>query len=117
MKRLIGILICFISIVAYAVDYTPFASQYTVETPMRSVNNASYMSSGSVYTSEVYAVGASGPASAPSRPRYAPPGTDNSGYDPNNPQFAPLGDAFITLLLMVMAYATSILLRRRKSRV
>lgn len=29
----------------------------------------------------------------------------------------PIGDALIPLLLMVMAYATSILLRRRKSRV
>ena len=35
----------------------------------------------------------------------------------NNGTQQPLGDAFFPLLLMVMAYATSVLLRRRKSRV
>ena len=116
MRQLFAILICSIGISAYAIDYTAMQMTTPVAS-MQSVNSSAYMSSGSVYTSEVYAIGANSPSAAPSRPRYAPPGTDDSGHDPNNPQFAPLGDAFIPLLLMVMVYATSVLLRRRKSRV
>ena len=37
--------------------------------------------------------------------------------DPKDPYLTPIGDALIPLLLMMMAYAISILLRRRKSRV
>lgn len=43
-------------------------------------------------------------AHSPARgPRKAPPGTDDSGYDPANPQFSPLGDAVLPLLLMALA--------------
>ena len=37
--------------------------------------------------------------------------------DPKDPYLTPIGDAFIPLLLMVMAYAAYTLLRRRRSRV
>lgn len=36
--------------------------------------------------------------------------------DPKDPYLTPIGDALIPLLLMVMAYATFVLLRRRKGR-
>lgn len=116
MKKILAILILMIGIKAYAVDYTIGASQATAPSvSMQSVNSSAYMSSGSKYTPEVYPVGASAPSAA-AGPRKTPPGGGGgaSGYDPNNPQFAPLGDALIPLFLMVMAYATSILLRRRK---
>lgn len=115
-KKIIAILICSIGISAYAIDYTAMQMTTPVAS-MQSVNSSAYMSSGSTYTPEVYTVGASAPSAA-AGPRKAPPGGGGtSGYDPNNPQFAPLGDALIPLLLMVMAYATYLLLRRRKSRV
>ena len=115
-KKIIAILICSIGISAYAIDYTAMQISTPAAT-MQSVNSSAYMSSGSKYTPEVYPVGASAPSAA-AGPRKAPPGGGGeSGYDPNNPQFAPLSDALIPLLLMVMAYAISILLRRRKSRV
>lgn len=120
MKQLLVILFCSIGISVYAVEYMPMQSAMPSAT-MQSVNNTGVMSSGSAYTSAVYAVGASGVSSAPSPaagPRKAPPGGGGeSDYDPNNPQFAPLGDALIPLLLMVMAYATYLLLLRRRSRV
>ena len=56
--------------------------------------------------------GAGGPRRAPSTP--GTPYTPGQGSQEN--QF-PIGDALIPLLLMVMAYATYLLLRRRKSRV
>ena len=79
--------------------------------------------SGSAYSAQVTAVGAVeatdmattttdtySPAQAPSGPRrIVTPG--NSGTQ------QPIGDALIPLLLMVMVYATYLLLRRRKSRV
>ena len=95
------------------------SAQTFIEQPQACFQSTStMMSSGSTYASEVYAIGANSPSATPSGPRRVSGlGTDDSGHDPNNPQFSPLGDAFIPLLLMVMAYATSILLRRRKSRV
>ena len=119
MKKILAILILMIGIKAYAVDYTIGASQATAPSvTMQSVNSSAYMSSGSTYTSEIYTVGASAPSAA-AGPRKAPPGGGGgtSDYDPSNPQFSPIGDALIPLLLMVMAYATYLLLRRRKSRV
>lgn len=117
MKKILAILILMIGIKAYAVDYTIGASQATAPSvSMQSVNSSAYMSSGSTYTSEIYTVGASAPSAA-AGPRKAPPGGGGtSDYDPNNPQFSPLGDALIPLLLMGMAYAAYVFLRRRKSR-
>lgn len=79
--------------------------------------------SGSKFVSQVTTVGATETYSmaytttdyTPSSSRgahKAPPINPRPGDNP-----VPIGDAFIPLLLMVMAYATSILLRRRKSRV
>lgn len=117
MKKILAILVLMIGIKAYAVDYTIGASQATAPSvTMQSVNNSAYLSTGSDYSSNVYDVGQSAPARA--GVRKAPPGGGGaSDYDPSNPQFSPIGDALIPLLLMVMAYATYLLLRRRKSRV
>ena len=116
MKRILA-LVLMIGIKAFAVDYTIGASQATAPSvTMQSVNNSAYLSTGSDYSSNVYDVGQSAPARA--GVRKAPPGGGGaSDYDPSNPQFSPIGDALIPLLLMVMAYATYLLLRRRKSRV
>lgn len=101
----------------HAADNAPFAAVNSVPSAtMQSVNSSAYMSSGSTFTSTVYSVGASAPSPTAS-PRKAPPGGGGeSGYDPNNPQFSPIGDALFPLLLMVMVYATSLLLRRRRKR-
>ena len=119
MRKMLAIFLCAIGISVYAVDYAPFASSVPPSAAMQSVNNTDYMTVGSSYSSDVYAVGSYSPSHAPAvGPRKAPPGTGGeSTYDPNNPQFSPIGDALIPLLLMVMAYAISILLRRRRSRV
>ncbi len=115
MKAFFVSILCVISIGLYAADFTPATAPSTT---MQSVNNASYMSSGSTYSSTVYAIGATSPSDAPARgPRKPPPGSDTSGYHPDNPLFAPLGDALIPLFRMVMVYATYLLLLRRKSRV
>ena len=119
MRHLFAIIISALSLSLCAVEYAPITLSHTKPlVSMGSVNNSSYMTTGSTLSANVYEVGAyspSGPASGPRRAPGTP--TGESTYDPNNPQFSPLGDTLIPLLLMVMAYATSILLRRRKSRV
>lgn len=117
MKRFLIILICIIGLQTRAEEYAPFATSGTAPVAtMQSVNNSGYVSSGSAYSTTVYAVGASSPSRGP---RKAPP-TVNPGTPTddefNNPNYGPVGDALIPLLLMVMAYATFVLLRRRKSR-
>ena len=109
----ITIMLFVIGVDAYAVDYTPMQATAPSAT-MQSVNSNAYMSSGSEYSSDVYDVGSYSPSRA--GVRKAPPGKDDSGHDPTNPNYGPVGDALIPLLLMVMAYATFVLLRRRKSR-
>lgn len=82
---------------------------------MQSVNNSSVMCSGSAYTSATYEVGASGVrASVPANgPRKAPPTT--TGGTTNQPGIAtPLADACLPLMLMAVAYAVCMNLRRRK---
>ena len=73
------------------------------------------MTTGSTYSSEVYDVGSNSPTTRSSSVRKAggPGGGDNSGYDPNNPQFAPIGDVVLPLLLMALIYA--LMAFRRKS--
>lgn len=112
-KRLLAIFFCTIGLTAYAVDYHPANAPSAT---MQSVNNSTYMISGSTYTATVYEIGSSSPASnAPAAgPRKAPPGTDTSGYDTENPQFAPLGDALLPLMLMAFAFMGIIYLRRKK---
>ena len=82
---------------------------------MQSVNNSSVMYSGSAYTSATYEVGASGVrASVPANgPRKAPPTT--TGGTGNQPGFTtPLADACLPLMLLAVAYAVCMSLRRRK---
>jgi len=56
-------------------------------------------------------------AHSPARgPRKAPPGTDDSGYDPANPQFSPLGDALWPMLWMILAYGIVAFIRRKKNK-
>ncbi len=118
MRRVISILISFLAINLYAAVQTPFAAPMNAPVAqMQSVNNATYMSSGSAYSSDIYQVDADAPMYAAS-PRKAPPVKDpTGGYDPTNPQFSPIGEGLIPLLIMLMAYATCIFLRRKKSRV
>ena len=134
MKKQIIILLLALIIpcAAFAQGYTERQPAFGATAPSASFRSTSgaYMSTGSAYSSTVHEVGSYSPAAhAPgSGPRKAggfndiPVDDDDTedptgdGYDPTNPQL-PLGDALIPLLLMVMAYAISILLRRRKSRV
>ena len=124
MRRILTIVLCFFGFSLYAVEYTPIIPQ--TQTPaidmqpsmtMQSVNTSGYMVSGSMYSSNVYEVGSASPiSSSPGSPiRKAPPGTGGeSKYDPDNPQFAPIGDAVEPMLLMAMALAGLIYLRRKK---
>lgn len=116
MRHILSIFLCAIGISVYAVDYAPFASSVPPSAAMQSVNNTDYMTVGSSYSSDVYAVGSYSPSHAPAvGPRKAPPGTGGeSTYDPNNPQFAPIGDALFPLLLFALAYGAWILTRRKK---
>ena len=116
MRNMLTIFLCAIGISVYAVDYAPFASSVPPSAAMQSVNNSGYMTVGSSYSSDVYAVGSYSPSSAPAAgPRKAPPSTGGeSGYDPNNPQFAPLGDALLPLLLMALAFTGLTYLRKSK---
>ena len=86
---------------------------------IQSVNNADYMSSGSAYTAEVYEVGSTSPSMAPGAGiRTGGPGTITPGtgadVDPNNPQFAPVGDGVCLLTVMALLFALVIFVRSRK---
>ena len=134
MKKQIIILLLALIIpcAAFAQGYTERQPAFGATAPSVSFRSTSgaYMSTGSAYSSTVHEVGSYSPAAhAPgSGPRKAggfndiPVDDDETdtptgdGYDPSNPKL-PIGDALIPLLLMVMAYATYLLLRRRKSRV
>ena len=114
MRRILSIFLCAIGISVYAVDYAPFASSVPPSAAMQSVNNTGYMTVGSSYSSDVSAVGSYSPSHTPAvGPRKAPPGTGGeSTYDPNNPQFAPLGDAVLPLLIMALAFMGLTYLRK-----
>ena len=114
MRRILSIFLCAIGISVYAVDYAPFASSVPPSAVMQSVNNTDYMTVGSSYSSDVSAVGSYSPSHAPAvGPRKAPPGTGGESiYDPNNPQFAPLGDAVLPLLIMALAFMGLTYLRK-----
>lgn len=116
MRKMLAIFLCAIGISVYAVEYAPFASSVPPSAAMQSVNNTDYMTVGSSYSSDVYAVGSYSPSHAPAvGPRKAPPGTGGgSTYDPNNPQFSPIGDALLPLLFMALAFMGLIYIRRRK---
>ncbi len=119
MKRFLAIIASALCISLYAVEYSPIIPH--TQAPMmdmRSVNNSAYMSSGSTYSPAVYEVGACnvGTTSPAMGPREAPPviGGGESDYDPANPQFAPLNDALIPLLLLALGYGIYCLCRKRR---
>ena len=116
MRHILSIFLCAIGISVYAVDYAPFASSLPPSAAMQSVNNTDFMTVGSSYSSDVYAVGSYSPSHAPAvGPRKAPPGTGGeSTYDPNNPQFSPIGDALLPLLIMALAFTGLTYLRKSK---
>lgn len=76
------------------------------------------MTSGSTYTPAVYEVGSSSPHSAPGIRRTGGPGSVTPGTtaddDPENTQIGSLDDAVLPLLLMALAFAGYVALRRRK---
>ena len=116
MRKLLMIVVWAIGIAVYASDYTPFAADMQPSMTMQSVNTSGYMVSGSMYSPIVYEVGSASPtSSSPGSPiRKAPPGVDGDDYDPNNPQFTPIGDAVGPMLLMALALAGLIYLRRKQ---
>lgn len=117
MKRFLAIIASALCISLYAVEYAPIIPH--TQAPMmdmRSVNNSAYMSSGSTHSPVVYEVGAYnvGTTSPAMGPRKAPPGTGGeSAYDPNNPQFAPLTDALLPLLLLALGYGVLFLPKKK----
>lgn len=115
MKRMITILICSLAINLFAVNFTPFVEPANVPlAEMQSVNNASFMSSGSTHASTIYEVKPSTPEATGRYIRKAPPGKDDGTHDPNNPQFAPIGDAVLPLLALAILYAAFLFLHFRR---
>ena len=115
---MITILICSLAINLFAVNFTPFVEPANVPlAEMQSVNNASFMSSGSTHAStiSIYEVESSTPEATGRSIRKAPPGTGGeSGYDPTNPQFSPIGDAVLPLLALAILYAAFLFLHFRR---
>ncbi len=119
MKRMITILICSLAVNLFAADFTPFAASASAPlAKMESVNNVSFMSSGSTYSSDIYDIDASAPSSNGRSVRKAGgPGTpsgESTDYDPNNPQFSPIGDAVLPLLALAILYEFLFLHFRRR---
>ena len=115
MKRMITILICSLAINLFAVNFTPFVEPANVPlAEMQSVNNASFMSSGSTHASTIYEVESSTPEATGRSIRKAPPGKDDGTHDPNNPQFSPIGDAVLPLLALAILYAAFLFLHFRR---
>jgi len=117
MRHTLIVILCIIGIHAYAFNYAPFsAPKQTPAARMHSVNDITYMSSGSSYSPSVYEIDMTNDQPARSiRRAGGPGGTDNTGYDPSNPQFSPIGDAVIPLLIMALIYM--IVAYRRKTKV
>jgi len=85
-----------------------------------------HMATGSRYTSDVPAVGATspmpmyndylaGPAAAPVGPRRAGPAEDDDEYDPDNTQFGDLADGTWFLLMLAALSAAVVSLRRQRA--
>lgn len=112
---MITILICSLAINLFAVNFTPFVAPANVPlAEMQSVNNASFMSSGSTHASTIYEVESSTPEATGRSIRKAPPGKDDGTHDPNNPQFSPIGDAVLPLLALAILYAAFLFLHIRR---
>ena len=118
MKRMITILICSLAINLFAVNFIPFVEPANVPlAEMQSVNNASFMSSGSTHASTIYEVESSTPETIGRSIRKAPPGKDDGTHDPNNPQFSPIGDAVLPLLALAILYAAFLFLHFRRRQI
>ena len=117
MRRYIIILLCLIGVQVYAFEYVMLGAQTTPVANMSSVNDIEYMSSGSKYSSDVDEIDTSTPDDAPvaRRARKSAPGVDDGSYNPNNPQFSPIGDGAMAMMVMAMALAGVVYLRRRKA--
>ena len=112
---MITILICSLAINLFAVNFIPFVEPANVPlAEMQSVNNASFMSSGSTHASTIYEVKSSTPEATGRSIRKAPPGKDDGTHDPNNPQFSPIGDAVLPLLALAILYAAFLFLHFRR---
>ena len=84
--------------------------------PMRSVNDTRYMDTGSRFRSTVSEVGSGISTTSYAGPRLAPPSVSGTTEDIfTNPQYGPIGDAIIPLLMMAMGYGV-VLYRRRKAK-
>lgn len=107
MKKILGIMVFVLAIASYATAQS-FQQAVAPAVNMQSVNNSSMMTSGSSYSSAVQEVGAYSPAG----PHKAKKDGDDfpvldpnkTGDDPNNPQYGPVGDALIPLMLCAGAY-------------
>ena len=106
MRRYIIILLCLIGVQVYAFEYVMLGAQTNPVANMSSVNDIEYMSSGSKYSSDVDEIDTSTPDDAPvaRRARKSAPGVDDGSYNPNNPQFSPIGDAVLPLIVMALVY-------------
>lgn len=112
MKRILFLVLCVIGLEAYAANFTSSTAPTATMQPM---SNA-YMKTGSTYTPTVYAVGSYSPSAAPAGgPHKAAPGKDDGSYNPNNPQFSPIGDAIIPLFIMSFFYTLMVVYKRKKS--
>lgn len=97
-----------------------YDQSYTAVAPMAAFQSTSTMQgSGSAYSSHpmLNAEGQATYTTQESSPAYSPGGPRRIITPGNSGTQQPIGDALIPLLLMVMVYATSVLLCRRKSRV
>ncbi len=114
MKKILGIMVFVLGIAGYAAAQS-FQQAVAPAVNMQSVNNSSMMMSGSSYSSPIQEVGAYSPAG----PHKAKKDGDDfpvldptkTGDDPNNPQYGPVGDALIPLMLCAGAY---LILRARR---
>lgn len=102
MKKILGIMFFVLGIAGYAAAQS-FQQAVAPAVNMQSVNNSTLMSSGSAYSSDIQEVGAYSPSTAGVRKAPPTPGGGTS-YDPNSPQYGPVGDALIPLMLCAGAY-------------
>ena len=107
MKKILGIMVFVFGIAGYAAAQS-FQQAVAPAVNMQSVNNSSMMSSGSSYSSPIQAVGAyspAGPHKAKKDDGFPEIGKDvESSEEINNPQYGPVGDALIPLMLCAGAY-------------
>ena len=110
MKKILVIMVFVLGIASYAAAQS-FQQAVAPTVNMQSVNNSSMMMSGSSYSSAVQEVGAYSPAGPHKAKKdgfnditVGQDVNEGDGYDPNNTQIGPLGDALIPLMLCAGAY-------------